>query len=124
MQPHPAGGKESIGDCILEVHEDRVQFELDHSGSGFLALALVGSVKARRALATTGGHGKTIPCVCCHGFDLRGSDIASPLAGRSPGNLVRQPYNFWRDKLLGDKPKMMKPVVENLSQKDIDALAA
>jgi cytochrome c553 len=46
------------------------------------------------------------------------------LAGRSPGDIVRQLYNFKLDARRGEGAALMKPVVASLTEEDMIAIAA
>jgi cytochrome c553 len=118
------GGTEPIGDRIVEVPNDVVQFEHRDSRSQFTAYVPKGSIARGEALASTGGSGLTTPCATCHGPDLRGIDPVPGIAGRSPSYLVRQLYDFQQHRRLGSAGELMAPVVEKLSHADMISLAA
>ena len=83
-----------------------------------------GSVKAGETLVMTGGNGKTQACGTCHGPDMKGTAIAPPLAGRHPGYMARQLYDFQVGARNGDMAVMMKPSVEKLTEDDLIAITA
>jgi cytochrome c553 len=118
------GGTEPIGDRIVEVPNDVVQFEHRDSRSQFTAYVPKGSTARGEALASTGGSGLTTPCATCHGPDLRGIDPVPGIAGRSPSYLVRQLYDFQQHRRQGSAAELMAPVVEKLSHADMISLAA
>jgi cytochrome c553 len=118
------GGTEPIGERIVEVPVDVAQFEHRDSRSQFIAYVPTGSIARGEALATTGGSGKTIPCITCHGLGLKGVDSTPGIAGRSPSYLVRQLYDFQQHSRQGSAGALMAPVVEKLSHQDMIALAA
>ena len=62
---HPEGGKEAIGNRIIEVPDDVERVELRDPHSGFTSYVPPGSVAKGQAIVATGG-GKTIPCAICH----------------------------------------------------------
>ena len=91
---------------------------------GFIAYVPPGSVKKGEALVTTGGGGKTTQCGVCHGADLTGLGPVPGIAGRSPSYMVRQLYDMQQGVRKGVWSDLMKPVVANLSNADMLAIAA
>jgi len=83
-------GKEPIGSRIIETPENLERTELRDSKSSFIAYVPMGSIKKGEALVKTGGADKTVRCEVCHGADLKVLGNVPPLAGRSPGYVVRQ----------------------------------
>lgn len=122
--PVEGGGTEPIGNRILEMPEDLERTELRDTRSGFVAYVPLGSVERGRELVTTGGDGKTQPCVVCHGPDLRGLGPVPPLAGRSPSYLVRQLYDLQTGSRNGSWAPLMAAAVANLDTADMVAIAA
>jgi cytochrome c553 len=118
------GGKEPIGNRIIEVPEDLKRTELRDAASGFIAYAPVGSVKKGEALVTTGGAGKTIRCTICHGPDLHGLGPVPPIAGRSPSYIVRQLFDIQQGNRHGQWTELMKAPVAHLSNEDFVSIAA
>jgi cytochrome c553 len=118
------GGTEPIGRRIIETPEDTENTELlrDPRG-GFLAYVPVGSIKKGEALVSTGG-GKTTRCAVCHGADLNGLGPVPGIAGRSPSYTVRQLYDMQQGTRNGTWTDLMKPVVVNLTNDDMLAIAA
>ena len=115
---------EPIGDRIIEVPDDAERTEsLRDPRSGFTAYVPVGSIKKGEALVTTGG-GKTTRCSVCHGADLKGLGPVPGIAGRSPSYTVRQLFDTQRGMRKGVWADLMKPVVANLSNDDMLAIAA
>ena len=116
---------ESIGRRLVEMPEDTYQANmLRNPRVGMVAYAPPGSIKAGETLVTTGGNGKTQACGTCHGPDMRGTAIAPPLAGRHPGYMARQLYDFQQGSRNGDMAVMMKPTVEKLTEDDLLAIVA
>ena len=72
----------------------------------------------------TGGAGKTTQCGVCHGADLRGLGPVPGIAGRSPSYMVRQLYDMQQGVRKGVWSDLMKPVVANLTDADMLAIAA
>jgi cytochrome c553 len=91
---------------------------------GMVAYVPPGSIKAGQNLVMTGGDGRTQACGTCHGPDMRGTPIAPPLAGRHPGYMARQLYDFKVGARNGDMAKTMKPAVEKLTEDDLIAISA
>ncbi len=115
---------EPIGQRIIEVPKDLEQFESRDTHSEFIAYVPVGSVAKGKALATTGGKGKTVACETCHGKGLRGQGLVPGIAGRSPSYLVRQLYDFQLGARKGAASGQMEPVVVKLTAEDKLELAA
>jgi cytochrome c553 len=127
MTPDHAGGREPIGNRIIETPLNAVSFDLRDDGEGFIAYVPPGSIKKGKALATEAGNGKTIPCITCHGKDLKGGRApdgtsAPYLASGSPSNIVRQLYNFQSGARKG--ADLMMSVVQNLTMEDMVNLGA
>jgi len=120
----PAGGTEPIGDRIIEIPADEARSELRDDASGYLAYVPPGSIARGRALAATGGGGRTLACAACHGSALRGQGDVPSIAGRSPSNLVRQLYDIQYGKRTGNAVAPMVPVVAGLTAGDRVALVA
>jgi cytochrome c553 len=115
---------EPIGDRIIEVPDDAERTEsLRDPRSGFTAYVPAGSLKRGEALVTTGG-GKTTRCAVCHGADLKGLGPVPGIAGRSPSYTVRQLFDTQRGTRKGVWADLMKPVVANLTNDDMLAIAA
>lgn len=117
------GGKEAIGQRIIEVPEDLEQFESRDARSRFIAYVPVGSIAKGRALAT-GGGGRTVQCGICHGPALKGLGPIPGIAGRSPSYLVRQLYDIKHGARAGIGSALMKQVVDRLTVEDMASLAA
>jgi cytochrome c553 len=118
------GKTEPIGTRVMEVAEDTAQTQLRNPKSGFVAYAPVGSINRGKALATTGGNGKTTPCLVCHGPDLKGLASIPNLAGRSPSYLARQIYDIKLGTRHGAMSALMTPIVAKLTDSDIVDLVA
>lgn len=113
-------GMEPLGMRIVETPVDVEQTEpLRNPRSGFIAYVPPGSVKKGQALVLRGGDGKTVACAACHGEGLKGTDKFPSLAGRSPGYLARQLYDFQHFTRVGPGSVLMQPIVERLSEEDI-----
>jgi cytochrome c553 len=118
------GGREPIGQRIVEVPDDLEQFEAYDGRAEFTAYVPVGSVAKGEVLVTTGGAGKTVQCEICHGPDLRGLGPIPGIAGRSPSYIVRQLYDFQHGARTGPWSALMAGAVANLGEQDFVPLAA
>jgi len=116
--------QEPIGRRIIETPENLERTELRDDTSGFIAYLPVGSIKKGKALVTTGGAGRTVPCASCHGPDLKGLGSVPALAGRSPSYIVRQLYDMQRGYRAGTGAQLMKAPVAQLTLDDMVAIAA
>jgi len=120
-----SGAKEPIGTRIIEVPEDVQRTLLRDATSGFIAYVPTGSIKRGELLAKTGDAGRTLPCATCHGEGLKGmGDLFPPLSGHSPSATARQLYDFKSGARDGRNALSMKPVVANLTDRDIVDLTA
>jgi cytochrome c553 len=118
------GGKEPIGQRVIEMAEDLERTELRDSKSGFVAYVPPGSIKKGQVLVTTGGAGKTIRCAICHGGDLKGLGNVPSIAGRSPSYIVRQLYDIQKGARNGPWAQLMKEAVAKLTIDDMVLIAA
>jgi cytochrome c553 len=116
--------REPLGNRILELPDDLIQFESRDSRSTFTAYVPIGSLAKGKALVTQGGPGKTFQCAPCHGSDLRGLGPLPSIAGRSPSYMFRQLYDFGHGARSGEWSPLMAPVVNNLDQDDMLAIVA
>jgi hypothetical protein len=94
LAPIVDGGTEPIGDRIIEVPEVPSLTRLRDDAQGFVAYAPLGSITKGAELVHSVIKGNRIPCDTCHGPDLRGAELAPPLAGQSPGYLFRQLFDI------------------------------
>jgi cytochrome c553 len=118
------GATEPIGARIIETPDDTERTEtLRDPRSGFTAYVPPGSLKKGEALVTNGG-GKTTRCGVCHGEDLKGLGPVPGIAGRSPSYMVRQLFDMQQGVRKGIWTDLMKPVVANLTNDDMLAIAA
>jgi cytochrome c553 len=118
------GETEPLGQRILEIPDDLEQFELRDTRSQFTAYVPVGTVTKGEALVKTGGLGAMIPCVTCHGPDLKGLGPIPSIAGRSPSYIFRQLYDFQHGTRTGEWSPLMAQVVNNLDQQEMLAIVA
>lgn len=120
----PGGGREPIGQRIIEIPENSEHAELRDSHSSFVAYVPAGSVKRGETLSTTGGGGKTVACNVCHGPGMKGLGDMPALAGRSPIYLVRQMMDIKHGSRQGPGAGLMTGVVARLTDDDMLDIAA
>ena len=120
-----AGGKqEPLGARIIEVPENVEEVEvLRNPRVGFIAYVPQGYINRGAVLVAT-GRGKTQPCGTCHGKDLRGMGDVPSIAGRSPSYLMRQMVDMRSGTRTGPGAELMKPVVGQMNNADLMAVAA
>jgi cytochrome c553 len=116
--------RESLGQRIVEVPEDLERFESRDTRARFVAYVPTGSIGKGRALAATGGGGRTLACAACHGPGLQGLGPVPGIAGRSPSYVVRQLYDFRHGARAGASSALMTPAVAKLTLDDMISLAA
>ncbi len=120
----PGGGTEPLGNRIIEVPEDFERFERRDSRTPYLAYVPLGSIQRGAELIATGGGGKSLQCVTCHGPELKGLLDVPRLVGRSPSYLMRQLYDLQHGMRKGGTTELMKPVVANLTTEDMIDIVA
>jgi cytochrome c553 len=119
----PGDEKEPIGSRIINLPNDETEAKLRDPHSGFTDYVPPGSVAKGQALAS-GGDGKTVACVLCHGPDLRGNGEVPGITGRTATYIFRQLNDMQSGARNGLGVSLMKPAVANLTQDDMIALAA
>jgi cytochrome c553 len=120
----PSGEKGSHRRAHRQVPEVLEQFVNRDTYARFIAYVPVGSVARGGALVKTGGAGKTLACVTCHGPDLKGVGLIPGIAGRSTNYVVRQLYDIKHGFRAGAFAGLMKDVVTKLQEEDMLAIAA
>lgn len=118
------GGTEPIGDRIIVLPKSDTEAALRDPHSGFTDYVPKGSIAKGEALATDGGAGRTIACTLCHGPTLKGMGEVPPITGRTATYIFRQLNDIQGGARKGVAVQLMKPVVANLTQSDMIALAA
>jgi len=121
---HPDGGREPIGQRILEIPEDPFRTEIRDPHAAFIAYVPPGSLAKGEALVKTGGAGKTVACALCHGDALRGLGEVPRLAGLQPLYIARQLFDLQYGSSAGKAAALMRRAVEHLSEDDIIAISA
>ena len=117
--PNENGAAEPIGNRIIEVPRDLQLVEIRDAAEPFLAYVPVGSILKGKRLVRSGGAGKTVACVTCHGQDLKGMGNIPSIAGRSPSYVGRQIYDFKTGARHGENSALMKAPVAKLTDRDI-----
>jgi cytochrome c553 len=121
FMPLPGNETEPLGRRVLEVPENPEFTErLRAPRSGFVAYVPAGSIAKGEVLVTKGG-GRTVQCALCHGADLHGMANVPGIADRTLSYTVRQLYDMQQGTR---QSALMKPVVANLSDDDMIAIAA
>jgi cytochrome c553 len=120
----PKGGMEPIGDRIITLPESQELARLRDPRSGFVSYVPPGSVAKGKALAETGGGGRTIACSICHGEGMKGLGNVPRLAGVHPIYLARQLHLFKDGSRNGVDAALMKRPAARLTDEDILNLAA
>jgi cytochrome c553 len=120
----PEGGRELLGQRLVEVPVDAARHELHDARVEYVAYVPPGSVARGRALATRGVPGAQPSCVSCHGAALRGVGLTPPLAGRSPSYLLRQLFAFAAGTRTDSVAAPMRAVARALSVDDMIGVAA
>jgi len=117
-------GMEPIGNRIITVPEDQEKARLRDPKSGFVSYVPPGSIAKGKALAETGGGGKTIACSVCHGEGMKGLANVPRLAGVHPIYLARQLHLFKDGGRKGSDSALMTRPVARLTDEDILNLSA
>lgn len=121
---HPDGGREALGDRIIEITEDLERFEMRDPQSGFIAYVPMGSIARGKAIAHAGGKNAPNACATCHGENLQGKGPAPLLAGRSPQYILRQLLAFKTKARNSERSAPMQQVTSGLTLDDMIAAAA
>jgi cytochrome c553 len=118
------GGTEPIGRRIIEIPDDPLRTAIRDPHSPFTAYVPPGSIARGAALVKTGGSGKTISCVICHGDALTGLGEVPRIAGLQPVYIARQLITIQNGSSAGTAVALMKKAVANLSEDDIISISA
>ena len=117
------GVYEPVGSRIIVLPDNAERAVLRDPKSGFTDFVPKGSLAKGAALAA-GGGGKTTACTTCHGPALKGLGEAPSIVGRPATYMFRQLNDIKTGNRSGASIELMKPVVANLTQDDMIALAA
>jgi cytochrome c553 len=123
LAPIVDGGTENIGDRIIEVPEDSSLTRLRDDAQGFIAYVPPGSVAKGDSLVHA-AKGDRIPCDSCHGPQFKGTEIAPPLAGRSPGYLFRQLFDIRQGTRTGPAAAPMQQEVAKMTDAEMLSIVA
>jgi len=94
------------------------------SRARFIAYVPPGSIEKGRALAATGGGGRTMQCGIGHGPELKGLGSIPGIAGRSPSYIVRQLFDIKHGARAGAGSALTTPAEDKLTLDDMISLAA
>ncbi|MEO7965783.1 MAG: c-type cytochrome [Gemmatimonadaceae bacterium] len=120
----PSGGEEALGNRIIEMVDDLERHDLRDAHVGYVAYVPTGSISRGRELATSGRRTGGQTCASCHGPRLRGVALVPPIAGRSPGYILRQLLSFHEGTRTAATGAPMREVVAALTLDEMIALAA
>jgi cytochrome c553 len=120
----PGDPAEPIGNRIIVLPMDDNAALLRNPHLGFTDYVPAGSLARGAALMTSGGDGRTVPCTLCHGPNLKGMGEVPPIVGREATYIFRQLHDMQSGARKGVAVALMKPVVANLTDDDMIALAA
>jgi cytochrome c553 len=121
--PLADGSTEQLGERIAEFPQDLVRVLDRDPNSGFIAYVPRGSLALGEALVKEGA-GRTVACAGCHGEKLQGTGEIPRIAGISTLYTIRQMFAFKTGERKGAHAGQMMPVVAELQEKDIIAVAA
>jgi cytochrome c553 len=124
IDPAAKGETEPIGARVISLPEDQELARFRDPRSGFVSYVPPGSIERGRALAETGGNGKSVACAICHGAGLKGQADVPRLAGVHPVYLARQLYHFREGSRKGSNAGLMVMPVAKLTDEDIVDLSA
>ena len=114
--------EEPLGARIIEIAPSGERHELRDDSMVYIAYVPIGSVARGRMLTHNSDSARA--CSTCHGENLRGTDLAPPLAGRSPSSLLRQLVAFQMRTRAGERSVLMQPVVDKMDMRDMIAAVA
>jgi cytochrome c553 len=120
----PGDPAEPIGNRIIVLPMNDEAALLRNPHFGFTDYVPAGSLAKGAALMATGGDGRTVPCTLCHGPNLKGMGEVPPIVGREATYIFRQLHDMQSGARKGVAVALMKPVVANLTDDDMIALAA
>jgi cytochrome c553 len=117
-------GTESLGNRLIEAPMDIERHDLRDPYVGYVAYVPTGSIARGRAITTRPVNAAKQVCGSCHGPALRGLGVIPPIAGRSPGYLVRQLLAFKTGARATPASAPMQVVAGALSLDDMIAVSA
>jgi cytochrome c553 len=113
---------EDLGSRVIEVAPNPERHERRDETLVYIAYVPVRSIERGRSLSHDASPAHA--CSACHGEDLLGTDLAPPLAGRSPTYLLRQLVAFQSRTRQGERAVLMQPVIDSMSMTDMIAAVA
>jgi cytochrome c553 len=116
-------GAEPLGSRIVEVPSNIDDFTKHSPRASFTAYVPKGSVERGESLVRTGA-GVIVPCVECHGDNLRGGGAFPSIAGRAPSYLMRQMFDMVQRKREGLLSIQMAPLLYTINEEDMMAASA
>jgi cytochrome c553 len=119
----PGGPPEPIAGRIIEVPEDTVRMFRSDPHVGIVDYVPMGAVERGRALVRSGGPAGQA-CAGCHGAELRGTEVAPPLAGRAPTYLARMLWDIKTGARHGGAVSQMQGPAGGLSPAQITDIVA
>jgi cytochrome c553 len=120
----PGRDSEPLSQRVIEVPLDNARHDLRDPNLGYVGYVPVGSIARGRAVATRAVNDAQQVCASCHGPMLRGAGDVPPLAGVSPGYIVRQLLAFRSGARSTAVSAPMLVVARTLSLEDMIAVAA
>ena len=118
------GGTEALGKRLVEVPLDIERHDHRDPYLGYVAYVPVGSIARGRALTMKPMNELKQVCGSCHGPALRGAGAIPPLAGLSPGYVVRQLLAFKTGARATPAGAPMRIVANALSLDDMIAVSS
>jgi cytochrome c553 len=122
--PRPGGGREPIGNRIIELPEDPARALSLDPHSGFIAYVPKGSIAKGETLVANGLGDSGVGCGTCHGPSMEGLVDTPRLAGMSPTYIVRQVIEIQTGTRAGPSAKVMKGFVANVKLNELIAISA
>ena len=117
-------GTEALGQRLIEAPMDIERHDQRDPHLGYVAYVPVGSIARGRAVSTRPVNEAKQVCGSCHGPALRGLGVIPPLAGHSPGYVVRQLLAFKSGARATSASAPMRIVANALSLDDMISVAA
>jgi len=128
LDPVPNGGRETIGNRVIEINDDLPHSFMDDHDIGSVVYVPSGAIARGQALVASGGQdtskGGGQPCTACHGADLKGAGDIPPLAGRSPAYLARMLWDIKTGARKGPSVALMQAPAKDLTAKEIVDITA
>ena len=117
-------GTEALANRLIEAPVDFDRHEHRDPHVGYVAYVPVGSIARGRTLSQKPMNELGQVCGSCHGPALRGAGVVPPLAGLSPGYVVRQLLAFSTGARATVASAPMQKIAASMSHDDMIAVAA